>query len=89
MAKSRWRIRREQGRYVPDRFDGANDVAADRNGGFFVAEPSAAPRRVAHFDGVGNLLGQWFGGMSFYISGSFDPEDPTRLIGIAPYRTAG
>ena len=58
-------------------------MAADLQGGFYVGEPSVAPRRLARFDRNGKLLGQWIGGQSFYVNAAFDPDDATRLYGIA------
>ena len=75
---------RPQGPYDPTLFAGVHDVAADLQGGFYVGEPGVAPRRLARFDRDGKLLGQWFGGQSFYVNAAFDPEDPSRLIGLAP-----
>ena len=75
---------RPQGPFDPKRFAGVYDIAADRNGGFFVGEPWHAPRRIARFDRDGKVIGQWFGGMSFYVNATFDPDDPARLYGLAP-----
>ena len=74
---------RPQGPYDPQLFAGIHDVAADLQGGFYVGEPSVAPRRLARFDRNGKLLGQWIGGQSFYVNAAFDPNDATRLYGIA------
>lgn len=75
---------REMGPFDPARLAGVYDVAAGPAGGFFVGEPGHPPRRIAHIARDGSLLGQWFGGMSFYIGGTFDPDDPSLLYGIAP-----
>jgi len=75
---------REFGPFDPTRFTGVFDIAADHQGGFLIAEPGHAPRRVAHVNRDGSIRDQWFGGMSFYIGGSFDPADPSLLYGIAP-----
>lgn len=75
---------RLDGPFNPKLFAGVYDIAADLNGGFFIGEPAHPPRRIAHFDRDGSIRGQWFGGMSFYVSATFDPDDPSRLIGIAP-----
>ena len=72
------------GPFDPTRFAGVTDIAADRKGGFMIGEPGHPPRRIAHIARDGSLIGQWFGGMSFYVNSTFDPADPTRLIGIAP-----
>jgi hypothetical protein len=60
------------------------DIAADLKGGFIIGEPGQAPRRIAQIARDGSLVGEWFGGMSFYVNGTFDPGDPSCLIGIAP-----
>ena len=75
---------REFGPYDATRFAGVFDIAADHQGGFLIAEPGQAPRRVTHVNRDGSIRDQWFGGMSFYIGGTFDPADPTLLYGIAP-----
>lgn len=75
---------RPAGPFDPTLFAGIYDIAADLQGGFFVGEPGHAPRRIAHFSRDGSLIDQWFGGMSFYVNATFDPDDPTRLFGIAP-----
>lgn len=75
---------RELGAFDPTRFAGVYDIASDRKGGFYVGEPGRPPRRIAHIARDGSLIDQWFGGMSFYVGGAFDPDDPTRLFGIAP-----
>lgn len=76
--------RRNMGRFDPLRFVGIGDIAADGAGGFFIGEPAAPPRRVARFNRDGGLAGQWFGGMAFYVNGAFDPDDATKLWGVAP-----
>ena len=78
---------REFGPYDPTRFAGIYDIAADLQGGFYVGEPGHPPRRIAHIARDGSVIEQWFGGMSFYVGGTFDPDDPSRLIGIAPEGT--
>lgn len=75
---------REDGPFDPSRFAGIYDIAADLNGGFYVGEPHHPPRRIAHVGRDGSIIEQWFGGMSFYVGATFDPADPSRLIGIAP-----
>lgn len=75
---------RPWGVYDPSRFAGVTDIASDLDGGFFISEPARAPRRIAHVARDGSIRSEWFGGMSFYVNGCFDPEDPTKLIGIAP-----
>jgi len=75
---------RELGPFDPTRFAGVSDIAADLKGGIFLGEPGQAPRRISHIARDGSLINQWFGGMSFYVNGTFDPDDPCVLYGIAP-----
>ncbi|MGC6566408.1 MAG: FlgD immunoglobulin-like domain containing protein, partial [Akkermansiaceae bacterium] len=75
---------RPDGTFRPEKFNGLHDIAADLKGGCYVAEPTHAPRRLVHLGRDGSIKGQWFGGMSFYVHGCFDPEDPSLLYGIAP-----
>lgn len=67
---------RQVGPYVPGDIAGANGLAADGHGGFFVAEPHSAPRRLVRFDRAGQVAGEWFGGMGFYVHTSLDPLNP-------------
>lgn len=69
---------REYGRYVPANFLNVEDIAADGNGGFVVAE-NTPPRRTAHFDGAGMLIKEWYGGQQFYTYAAPDPADPTSV----------
>ena len=71
---------RAMGRYKPEDFAGVNDLASDGKGGFTVAEWWAPPRRVAHFDGAGKLLKEWYGGQQFYSFASPDPKEPNRVL---------
>ena len=72
------------GPFDPTRFAGVYDIAADLRGGFYVGEPGHPPRRIARMARDGSVMDQWFGGMSFYVGGTFDPDDPSVLYGIAP-----
>ena len=67
---------RRMGDYEPTDFYGVTDVAADRDGGFRVAEPERPPRRLAHMDGSGELVREWYGGQSYYAWAEPDPKDP-------------
>ncbi|MGC6467450.1 MAG: hypothetical protein ACON5N_17865 [Akkermansiaceae bacterium] len=75
---------RPDGTFRPEEFNGLHDIAADLKGGCYAAEPTHAPLRPVHLGRNGSIKGQWFGGMSFYVHGCFDPEDPSLLYGIAP-----
>ncbi len=70
---------RRQGRYVAQDFMGVTDIAADGKGGFVVTEDSSAPRRVAHFDGNGKLVREWYGAQQFFTNTFIDPRDPTHV----------
>ena len=52
---------RQDGLYVATDFKNIIDIAADGKGGFFVAEPSAPPIRVARFGRDGQVLMEFFG----------------------------
>ena len=70
---------RQEGPYVAGDFKHYTDITADGRGGFFVAEPERPPRRVAHFDGEGELIREWYGGLNFFSWRSIDPRDPTQV----------
>lgn len=70
---------RRQGVYEPTDFSGVTAIAVDAVGGFVIAEPYVAPRRVAHFNADGELLREWYGGQPYYAWGLPDPRDPTRV----------
>jgi hypothetical protein len=67
---------RSYGLFDPLDFDGLLEIAADRRGGFVVAEQY--PRRVAHFRGreQHEVVNQWFGGMQWGSQATIDPADP-------------
>jgi hypothetical protein len=70
---------RLDGPYDPSNFLGVNDVAADGQGGFVVAEPRTGARRVARFDADGEHLQEWYGGAPFFTVVDPDPKDATRV----------
>lgn len=70
---------RRQGTYVPTDFLAVTSIAADGAGGFVVAELTPAPRRVAHFDGDGELIDEWYGGQPYFAWGEPDPRDPSKV----------
>ncbi|HVZ89461.1 MAG TPA: FlgD immunoglobulin-like domain containing protein [Polyangia bacterium] len=70
---------RREGIYVAGDFRDVTDVAADGEGGFLVAEPYAAPRRVAHFGRDGQLLAEWYGGQPWDTGAAFEPGNPEAL----------
>ena len=55
-------------------------VAAAPDGGFLVAEPNTAPRRVAWFEADGRLKGEWYGGHVWAPWIVVDPEDPGTVF---------
>jgi hypothetical protein len=60
-------------------FRGVSEVKATSDGGFLVAEPYAAPRRVARFDSAGALVNEWYGGQVWAPWALPDPEDPSTV----------
>lgn len=70
---------RLEGLYKPEDFLDVADISADGAGGFWICEADSAPRRTAHFDGKGNLLGEWYGGQQFYSFAAADPADPSLV----------
>ena len=70
---------RKDGIYVATDFRGVTSIVADGMGGFYVAEPFGAPRRVAHLDGQGSIIHEWFGPTGFFTVPAIDPQDPTRV----------
>ena len=69
---------RTDGLYQPQRasFRGVLDIAVDKNGGFWVAEGDAAPRRVARFDRTGTWIAEWYGGQTWAPWILAEPDDP-------------
>jgi hypothetical protein len=63
----------------PEDFFRIADLAADGSGGFLVAEPGGAPRRVAHFGADGQLINEWPGPQRFRDLEMVDPRDPTSV----------
>ncbi len=55
-------------------------LAAGPDGGFLVAEPLTAPRRVAWFKADGRLRGEWYGGHVWAPWIAVDPEDPGTVF---------
>lgn len=55
-------------------------LAAAPDGGFLVAEPLTAPRRVAWFKADGHLKGEWYGGHVWAPWIAVDPEDPSTVF---------
>ncbi len=70
---------RQDGLYRPQDFDAASDVCADGRGGFCVAEPFTAPRRVAHLNSEGQIISDWYGGQPWDTHGAFEPGNPNAM----------
>lgn len=70
---------RREGPYDASDFYKYADITADGSGGFFIAEPEHAPRRVARFAVDGTVLDEWYGGLTFFSPRWIDPEDPTQV----------
>jgi hypothetical protein len=70
---------RKDGLYTPESFRDVTAVAANGRGGFFVAEPFAAPRRVAELDARGAVIQEWYGGQPWDTGAAFEPGRPNVL----------
>lgn len=55
-------------------------VAAAPDGGFLVAEPNTAPRRVARFTADGRFDKEWYGGHVWAPWMAVDPENPGTVF---------
>lgn len=66
---------RKTGKYIADNFLGMSDVSGDGRGGFWVTEAESAPRRTAHFDANGKLLGEWMGGQPYFTFAAPEPDN--------------
>ena len=72
--------RRPFGVYQKELFGNIADVTADLNGGFYTTEPGRYPRQTSHINSHdGSLIDTWFGGLSYYLVPSVDPEDPSII----------
>ncbi len=68
---------RPWGVYQPELFGEIADVTADQQGGFYTTEPYVYPRQTSHIRSKdGQLLSTWFGGLSYYLVPTIDPQDP-------------
>jgi hypothetical protein len=73
---------RPQGAYTTTAqrsFRDVADVAATVNRGFYVAEPFAAPRRVARLNYDGVVEAEWYGGQVWSPWVVVDPDDVTTV----------
>jgi hypothetical protein len=73
---------RPQGAYTVSAqrsFRDVADVAATVNRGFYVAEPFAAPRRVARLNFDGAVEAEWYGGQVWAPWVVVDPDDVTTV----------
>ncbi|MDJ1185480.1 FlgD immunoglobulin-like domain containing protein [Roseofilum casamattae] len=68
------------GVYQKELFGNIADVTADLNGGFYTTEPGRYPRQTSHINSAdGSLIDSWFGGLSYYLVPSVDPQDPSII----------
>jgi hypothetical protein len=67
---------RRDGLYEPRDFRGVTDIAADGRGGFLVAEPFEAPRRVAWLSRNGRVENEWYGGQAWAPWAVVEPDRP-------------
>ena len=70
---------RQDGLYHPEDFRDVSAIAGDGNGGFFVSEPTSAPRRTAHFDRTGKLVHEWYGGQTWGSWVFPEPDNPNAV----------
>ena len=80
---------RREGLYVPGDFRDVTALASDGAGGFLVAEPYAAPRRVAHFDRESRVVREWYGGQPWDTGAAFEPGRPEALWIASAYGLDG
>ena len=80
---------RREGLYVPGDFRDVTALASDGAGGFLVAEPYAAPRRVAHFDRDARVVREWYGGQPWDTGAAFEPGRPEALWIASAYGIDG
>lgn len=65
------------GLYHAEDFLDVDDIAADGEGGFVIAEAHHSPRRTAWFDSKGKLRREWMGGQRWTPTVSVTPGDPS------------
>ncbi|MFP4026514.1 MAG: PA14 domain-containing protein [Candidatus Brocadiia bacterium] len=70
---------RQDGLYVPTDFLHITSICSDGQDGFVVTEERTAPRRVARFNGEGQLVKEWYGGQPYYTWGEPDTRNPLRV----------
>jgi len=70
---------RQDGLYHPEDFRGVSDITCDGAGGFLIAEPNTAPRRVGHFDKDGRLIKEWYGGQTWAPWVAVEPDNPNAV----------
>jgi hypothetical protein len=74
---------RQNGTYdqaAKESFLDVGSVAASPDGGFLVAEPNTAPRRVARFTADGRFDQEWYGGQVWAPWIAVDPENPGTVF---------
>ena len=60
-------------------FAGFSDLCSDGNGGFYVTESNAAPRRTAHFAADGSVIQEWYGGQRWAPHAAIEGDNPNVL----------
>lgn len=68
---------RVDGLYQSTNFFNITDLISDGAGGFYIAEPANAPRRVTHFNSGGAVMKEWYGGQIWAPFITVEPDDPT------------
>ena len=74
---------RQNGTYdqaAKESFLDVGSVAIAPDGGFLVAEPNTAPRRVARFTPDGRFDQEWYGGQVWAPWMAVDPENPSTVF---------
>jgi hypothetical protein len=68
-------------------FAGFADLCADGQGGFYVTEASAAPRRTAHFAADGSVVREWYGGQRWAPHATPEGDNPNVMWVGSQYGT--
>jgi hypothetical protein len=68
-------------------FAGFADLCADGQGGFYVTEASAAPRRTAHFAADGSVVREWYGGQRWAPHAALEGDNPNVMWVGSQYGT--
>ncbi len=70
---------RGMGAYIASDYYAVRDITSDGQGGYLISEPECPPRRIAHFQGDGTVLNEWYGGQPYYAWAEPDPRDSSKV----------